>query len=887
VFASLVPDPDDKNCPKEFRDTVIRLLKDKVPSPLKAYSNGKDWERDPDPYCPYDGIPDTPRNRLLTFIARWSPKKVAFDLGRDDSEPSPAEMLDARCLVKWETAAPDHPQGAEVLRIAEQLILAANNGNSPSVLDPFAGGGAIPLEVGRIGAQPIANDYNPVAHLILRATCEFPQAFGKDLARELDALTSRVMEKARTKLGHLYPCGKDGHPVVGYVWARTVRCSNPGCRAEIPLLRSLLLCNKPAKQISLVVNKRGQEITFGVAKGREIKATDGTMLNRGDCRCLFCLQTMMVSDLRKAGMDGKLGQRMVAVITDTAYGRSYRPIEPTDLRAFDEALKLAGKMEHPQERNADANDAGLRVHNYGFKTFGSLFNERQIVLMQTLVGCIRETLSEVSSECKGKQKEYYQAITVYLGLWMSRCSARYCSLTVWNKGEEKFEHPFGRQSIPMNWDYPEPNPFVEGSAGLPDGWDLMRRVLVRESMVKKPARVLLGDAARLPLADGAVDFVVTDPPYFDAIAYADLSDFFYVWLKRAIGDSLSEVFATPLAPKEQEATALKHRHGGDQEKAKTHFTKKLAASLVEAKRVCSKKGVIAVMFAHQSTEAWTALINALFEADLTVTATYPIDTELTTALKKEKSALSSSITVICRPRQAGAAASFKDVRREIEKVVAETVHRFFDIYGFRGADLIVACYGPAVGVFGKYERVEKADGSPVDVPTLLELAKEAALKAIAGEFSGDAQSRLYYVWSNLYGTSEQAWDDARLVAQVGGNSEDAMDMARQRGLFVVHGSTCRLALLKDRSGLRHLGDEADAPLIDQLHHAMRLWKAETRDGLVDYLAENELTDSAPFWKLAQALFEVLPRDIEDWKFISALLGERETLRTQAKRTRLL
>jgi hypothetical protein len=201
--------------------------------------------------------------------------------------------------------------------------------------------------------------------------------------------------------------------------------------------------------------------------------------------------------------------------------------------------------------------------------------------------------------------------------------------------------------------------------------------------------------------------------------------------------------------------------------------------------------------------------------------------------------------------------------------------------------LIVASYGPAVGVFGKHERVERADGTPVDVPTLLDFAKESALKAIAGEFTGDVQSRLYYVWSNLYGTSEQAWDDARLVVQVGGDSEDAMEVAQQRGVFVVHGSTCRLALLKDRTDRKHLGDEADAPLIDQLHNALRLWKAEKRDELVEYLTDHKLADHAPFWKLAQALFEVLPRDIEDWRLISALLGERESLRAQGKRTRLL
>jgi adenine-specific DNA methylase len=288
------------------------------------------------------------------------------------------------------------------------------------------------------------------------------------------------------------------------------------------------------------------------------------------------------------------------------------------------------------------------------------------------------------------------------------------------------------------------------------------------------------------------------------------------------------------------------------------------------------------MFAHQDTEAWGALINALFGAGLNITATYPIDTELTTALKGDVSALASSITVVCRPREVGVAVSFRDVRKEIDQVVAETVHRFFG-YGLRGADLIVACYGPAVGVFGRYARVERADGTPVTVPELLDLARQSALKAIAGVFTGDPLSRLYFVWANLYGISEQSWDDARLVIQIGGESENAMEVARERSLFVVDGATCRLALLNDRISRRHLGDETDAPLIDQLHHAMQLWKEEKRADLVAYLRENALLDHAPYWKLAQALFEVLPRDEEDWKLIASLLGERETLRLEAKR----
>ncbi|MGH9891617.1 MAG: DUF1156 domain-containing protein, partial [bacterium] len=597
-----------------------------------------------------------------------------------------------------------------------------------------------------------------------------------------------------------------------------------------------------------------------------------------------------VADLRAAGLSGRMGELMVAVIIDGPDEKDYRPVELSDLQAFREATAV--DVERPAEvilpeinaaaegrENDVSNSTGIRVHLYGMKTWGSLFNRRQLVAMQTFVGCLREALEEMKSEI-GDEK-YREAVGIYLGLWLSRASARYCSVTLWHTREEKFEHPFGRQAIPMTWDYPEPNPFAHGSGGLEGAWDLVRRVMTRERFTV-PARVRGEDAGRLNLPDDGIDLIVTDPPYFDAIAYGDLSDYFYVWLKRALGSVVPEALVTPLTPKLEEATALKHRHGGSGEKADDHFRRKLAQALSEAHRVLKPDAVISIMFAHQSTKAWTALVHAIFDAGLTVDATWPIDTELTTALKASMSALASSVTVICRSRVVGSAAGFKDVRREIEEVVQDSVKRFWS-YGFRGADLIVACYGPAVGVFGKYERVEKADGTPVGVAELLDLARSAARDAIAGEFRGDNLSALYYVWANLYGTVEQAWDDARLVIQIGGDAESAMEVARGHGIFVVDGSKCRLALLDDRENRKGLGVDPNAPLIDALHRAMLLWRGEKRADLVTYLSGRDLLEDGPFWKLAQALFEVLPRDAEDWKLANALLGERQTLRSEGKR----
>jgi putative DNA methylase len=506
VFGSLVPDPDHPECPPAFRKAVLRLLKDDVPKSLRYYYLGRQKRTDADPYLPYKGIADTPRNRLLAFIAKWSREQKAFDEGRplDDGgvlkQPSPGGMLDDRCLVKWETSDPANEQGQEVLRIARELIHLAYDGKTPVVLDPFAGGGAIPLEATRLGAQAIANDYNPVAYLILRATCEFPQKYGKPgtrtvereeygrvtreqvavdnvLAYDVEYWAKWILTEARKQIGQLYPAGKDGKPVIAYLWARTAPCSNPACHAEIPLLKGLLVCNKSGKRVALTMSRNGKEVTFGIAKNREIRETDGTMIaqGRGSVRCPVCQQTTPVAHLRRAGLEGKLAERMVAVITDTPQGKDYRPVEPTDLNAFEKAMRLAEHVERPSEYivpeinspNAPV-DAGahrsISVDLYGFKTFGSLFNWRQLLAMQTFVSCAKEAIRELNRY--EQNNEYRNAVAGYLGLLVNRVASFQSSLGRWRTTVEAVASPFGMQSIPMVWDYPEMNPLSDIS-----GWD--------------------------------------------------------------------------------------------------------------------------------------------------------------------------------------------------------------------------------------------------------------------------------------------------------------------------------------------------------------------------------------------------------------------------------
>jgi putative DNA methylase len=902
VFASLVPDPDDARCPKDFVRAVESLLKKNVPSNLRSYLRGRREISDPDPYRPYDGVSDTLRNRLLMFIGKWSPETIDFDKGKTDTAPKPEFLLDDRSLVKWETSDHSNAQGREVLRVARELIKAVYCDRTPVVLDPFAGGGSIPLEAARLGCRSIANDYNPVAYLILRATCEFPQKYGKPGRRKIESndvgskggrevavpnvlvhdvkkWTNWILKRAASQIGHLYPAGKDQRTVVSYLWARTAPCANPACRADIPVLRSLILCNTKNKKIALTMQiaKSRKEVLFGIAKGEAIEETAGPKRERGPAICPFCGQPTSESDLRQAGRDGRIREKMVAVVVEGKGGKDYRPVEEQDIRAFHEAESVPS--EAPSEK-IEEGQWNIKTWLYGMTTWGSLFNPRQLLAMQTFVACLRDAVELIRSEFQ--DEEYRRAVAVYLGLWISRIAQRGSNVGIWHTSRETLEHPFGRQAIPMVWDYPEANPFSESTGGAEGGIDWMTRVIEHESNSVLPATVLCGDASTLRLEAESVDAVVTDPPYFDAIAYSDLSDYFYIWLKRALSDVTPEHLATPLTPKSDEATALKHRHGGNEAKADAHFRTKLAQALLGSRRTLTSDGIVSIMFAHQSNKAWAGLINAIFDAGLTVDATWPIDTELTTALKASMSSLSSSFTVACRPRIAGSAVAFRDVREEINSSVRTAMDRFWS-YGFRGADLMVASYGPAVGVFGKYERVEKRDGTPVEIPELLESARSAARDAIAGEFRGDNLSAIYYIWANLYGVSEQKWDDARTLVQIGGNGEDAVEVAKGEGILVVKGPACRLALLADRANRKALGISSQPHLVDALHRAMLLWKQENRQELISYLVEHDFVSDDRFWKLAQSLFDVLPRDSEDWKLISALLSERETLRAEGKK----
>jgi putative DNA methylase len=946
VFASLVPDPDDAACPKAFCDAVRELL--------GASSNPGD------PYKPYENIPytkvvdpmeDTLRNRLLMFIGKFSAK---FIENQKTGKKTPSkDQLSANSLITW-----DNRNDEEIIGKARRLIWVAHNATSdstasdllaefdwsykairdaeldlystidrhidsddvarkksklndavkafldrmPRVFDPFAGGGAIPLEAARLGCRSFGNDINPVAHVIQKGSVEFPQKYGKPiiystaefvkrygeqeykrataenplfkekgrvkienrLSFDVEFYARELLRRAELEVGHHYPADERGKKPTAYYWARVGTCSNPTCRAAVPLLKGFYLANTGKKKVYLKPIIEGNSIDFSIAKG---KCDEDGWISRGNLECPCCGNPTDVNTLKQQFRNGETSERILAVIWEGSSGKEYRIPTPLDIGAI---TKIPEPVGRPTERMPTKYTQALPSCTWGLERWGDMFPPRQFLAMQTIV----EKMNEIKSEI-GVEDDYGKAISTYLGILVNRIASRETAFGLLNTIAETIEHPFGRQAIPMIFDYPEPNPFTESGGGALSQVGWIKRYI--ESECHHPFATSLRNASsgeKEQFSSKFLDCVVTDPPYYDAIAYADLSDFFYVWLKRTLGDVYPENFSTPQTPKSDECTALKHHHEGDEKKAVQHFEAKLMQIFDAIEHQTSD--VVSIMFAHQSTEAWTTLCNSILGAGLNITGSWAIDSERSGAgIKVEKAFLSSSVTVSCKPANKSGYGDYKTVREAIEEKVESEVSELYGL-GFRGPDLLTACFGKAVGEFGKYERVEKASGDEVTVAELLEMTRESAFNALLKGFKGDDYTKFYIGWLELYGFTESDFDDAAKFSRVG-LSINVSDLFAHN-IFIKNGNKQTLAQYDARVTVKpNLGTETHSPLIDQVHRAMWLYKGGNRRALLKHIGALAASPDASFWRVLTSLEELLPKDIDDEKQVAGLLENKDNL----------
>ena len=948
VFASLVPDPLDENCPQQFRDAVEILLG-------RASSPG-------DQYRPYNDIPytaakdkmdDNHRNRLLMFIGKFSDKYSRM------GEKTPAkDMLTDASLIKWESknnetiinnarkliwvahnviASGANKSAEELLsdfdihysaiKSAEQFLyslpdrhistpksleLEAELHNTievflnkmPIVFDPFAGGGAIPLEAARLGCRSFGNDINPVANIIQRSSLEFPQKLGKPisfskaefikvygskifneipldkkmvfdgevvsvnienrLTFDVEFYAQKILSLAEKEIGHLYPTDKSGKKPLVYYWSRVAECSNPSCKAEVPLLRQFYFANKKDKQVFLNPIINGNKISFEIKNGKYEQ--DGWN-SRGNLICPCCGSITDVKKIKEQIIKGNLKERLLAVVLEGTNGKEYRL--PTD-DEINSITNIPQEVIAPTEQ-MQRNSAGGDTFGWGINKWGQLFSNRQLFALQTLIS----NFNRIKVDLNSFDDEYSKAIVTYLAIWIDRIAAYLTSFGRWIPQNEQLTSIFGRQAIAMVFDYPEVSIFSPSTSGPLNQLEWISMYLNSESdnpFISICNNASSGEKEQFP--EKSITAVITDPPYYDAIAYADLSDFFYLWLKRTIADIYPLNFATPQTPKADECTMLKHHHNGNVELAKTHFENKLLQIFDAIEHQTSD--IVSIMFAHQSTEAWTTLCNSILGARMNITGSWAIDSERDTRMiANAGAALQSSVTVSCRPAQRHGIGDYKDVRKSIERTVALEVDELYRL-GFRGADLLTACFGQAVSEFGKYEKVERADGSEVTVADLLEMARESAFNALLKGFDGDDFTKFYIGWLQLYSFVESDFDDAAKFSRVG-LSINVSELFTEN-ILIKNGNKQTLGTFEQRNDARpHLGEKTDSFLIDQVHRAMALYKGTNRSQLLQFIGQKASNSDSSFWRVITSLCEILPSGCDDHKQATGLLTNKDSL----------
>ncbi|MCX8099546.1 MAG: DUF1156 domain-containing protein [Casimicrobiaceae bacterium] len=737
LLALLWPDPCDPHCPPAFKAEARRRLRE-VPN------------------CKPGKSDEELRQALLRFIA---------DFANWDLAANPTYLEVARALVKA-AHAPDDGSPYE----------------PPLVVDPFAGGGSIPLEALRVGCDAFASDLNPVACLILKVMLEDIPRHGPKLAEDLGRVGAEIKRQAEQELADLYPKDPDGATPIAYLWARTVRCEAPKCGAEIPLMRSFWLCKKANRRRALrwrVERPNGvpPRVAFELFEPKTEKEVPSGTVARAKAICLCCGAVLAPERVRtqlyaqRGGTDvifDALGQRiggarLLAVVTlkPGEAGRHYRLPTARDYEAVRLAQARVAKLLSDWERGGKqglcpvpdeplppVGTLGFRVQRYGMLQWGDLFTARQTVaLLELLARTQRPTQPEVQES---------------LALALSRLANASCSLARWHTSGEKHEGVFSRQALPIVWDYSEANPFAEATGGYSGALDWVALV-TEDWMDSRSGQLQSADAAAHPLPDQAAHLWFTDPPYYDAVPYADLSDFFLVWLKRSLpgnpllGDPYDPT--NPLTPKTREAVQDDTKRANGRPKDRAWFEETMAKAFAEGRRVLHDDGIGSVVFAHKTTEGWEALLSGMIRGGWTITGSWPIATEMGSRLRaRDSAALATSVHLICRPRPEDAGVGdWTQVLRELPVRVADWMERL-QREGVRGADLVFACIGPALEIFSRYAKVETADGREVSLAEYLQKVWEVVGRAALEQVLGTAEARA------RNGAAGALEEDARLTA---------------------------------------------------------------------------------------------------------------------------
>ena len=721
-------------------------------------------------------------------------------------------------LVKWENSTNE-----KVLERARTEIRKSCGGVLPPVYDPFSGGGSIPLEAQRLGLPACGSDLNPVAVMIGKAMIEIPLRF-KDrkpvcpsakrlhyrnawgLAEDVKYYGEWMREKAHQRIGHLYPrvdlpkaYGGGKATVIAWIWARTVPSPDPAfAGVHVPIASSFLLSSKAGKEawVEPIVDKTAKTIRYRIRKGGtkdEIaKAKAGTKAGRGaHFHCLLSGTAITPDYVKARGKAGEMGQTLIAIVAEGRGGRIY--VGPSKTH---KGVALSARPAWKPETKLPNDPRNFWTVDYGLATFGDLFTDRQLMALNTFGDLVHEVRTQIERDALAAgysddstplrdggtgAKAYAEAVSVYLALAVNRLADRGSTICSWDSSRQNIRNTFGRQAIPMVWDFAEANPFCASTGNWMAMCDWIWKVLA--GLVPK-SEGLLGqhEAQAISYPGGSV--ISTDPPYYDNIGYADLSDFFFCWMKPALQSVYPGMFSVLATPKSEELVAAPFRHGG-KEAAESFFLGGMSKAIANMARQSSSDYPATIYYAFKQSEinregvsstGWATFLQAVLEAGYAIVGTWPMRTEMMNRMRGQGSnALANSVVLVCRQREesaelVGRAEFIRALKLELPPAIAE-----LQAANIAPADMPQSAIGPGMGIFSLYKAVLEADDSPMTVKTALQLINRELDEYLGGIWSEfDDETRFAATWFEQNGMGAGDYGIADNIARARGLSVESV-----------------------------------------------------------------------------------------------------------------
>ena len=774
----------------------------------------------------------------------------------------------AQFVAKLAAFKPD----PRVVNEASARIRTLHGGRAPRVLDMFAGGGAIPLEAARLGCESHALDYNPVAHLIELCTLVYPQTFGSGLADDFQHWGKVVFERMRREAGDLYPSvqipktpdvshqallfgGGDSQlsqqaEPVAYIWARAVPCRRPSCAAPVPLVRQTWLRKKGGAVAAVPRIEDGNRLCWDIVSGSspiEV-AQQAEQTGAGQAVCVACNTPVPSDYVKEMSNTGQLAESLAAIVVDGGRSKLYLPPGATPLTDDTECRRRLGELLAEtslaplNERMNTADSTTVAGRGYGISHWRELFTPRQLLVLFTFTKHIRHAHAEMLDD--GMEAARARALATYFGMAFGRLVNSFTKFCRWQARDQITIAAIGdRQALKMVHDFSEINPLARTAGCLLFALENEAYCIRELAKVGSPSAAARGNAEKLTYDDETFDAVITDPPYYSSIYYADLSAFFYVWLNRIVGDLYPEHFTLPTPPKRREAVAQPSEHDRNSERANKHYQDVMCRSFVEARRILKPGAPLVCVYAHRTTEGWATLIRALVEAGLTVTEAWPVQTEArgrTNAMGA--AALSDSIFFVARRRNQTDTGQYeRDVEPELHRIARERVTTLWaGGRGIGGADLLMAAVGAGLRAYTRFAQVEYANGDPVPAERYLREVEGVVLDVMLDEIFGlrgaavgtvDALTRFYILWRFAYRDSSIEAGDAYVFSYPQGIEIDGPDGLTGPAPALVEkvGGKFRVRTYEERGSDDKLSAGAQGkspPLIDILHRL--LWMLDRR-----------------------------------------------------------